>query len=76
MESSVFSVSGTWQGDRNGIGNIRSEGGLDIGVSVPKEFDGPGAGSNPEELLISAANNCYMITLAAMLATEKWKCKN
>ncbi|WML44246.1 OsmC family protein [Neobacillus sp. PS3-40] len=68
MENFRFSINGTWQGDRNGTGHIRSKGGLDIEVSVPKEFDGPGIGSSPEELLISSSNNCYMITLAAMLS--------
>ncbi|WP_442599774.1 OsmC family protein [Neobacillus sp. D3-1R] len=71
MESSHFSVKGNWQGDRNGTGTIQSEGGLNITVSVPKEFDGPGIGSNPEELLISSANNCYMITLSAMISNRK-----
>lgn len=70
MESSRFSVNGSWQGDRNGTGHIRAAG-LDITASVPKEFDGPGIGSSPEELLIAASNNCYMITLAAMISNRK-----
>ncbi|MED3562651.1 OsmC family protein [Bacillus xiapuensis] len=70
MESSRFSVNGSWQGDRNGIGHIQAAG-LDIQASVPKELDGPGIGSSPEELLIAAANNCYMITLAAMISNRK-----
>lgn len=71
MESSFFSVNGMWKGNRNGTGNIRSESGLQLEVSVPKDLDGPGIGSNPEELLVSSANNCYMITLAAMLGNRK-----
>ena len=71
MESTHFTVNGSWKGDRNGTGNIRSNGGLNIDVSAPKELDGPGIGSNPEELLISSSNNCYMITLAAMLSNRK-----
>lgn len=70
MESIHFSVTGKWQGDRNGAGNI-STNGMNIEVSAPKELEGPGIGSNPEELLTSAANNCYMITLAAMLSNRK-----
>jgi peroxiredoxin-like protein len=70
MESFHFSVNGKWQGDRNGAGSIVTNG-LDIKVSAPKELDGPGIGGNPEELLTSAANNCYMITLAAMLSNRK-----
>jgi peroxiredoxin-like protein len=68
-----FSINGTWTGDRNGSGIIQSSGGLNTAVSAPKEFDGPGIGSNPEELLISSANTCYMITLAAMLSNRKIK---
>jgi len=71
MGDSRFSINGSWQGDRNGTGHIQSPGGLDITVSVPKEFEGPGVGSSPEELLISSSNNCYMITLAAMLSNRK-----
>lgn len=70
MESFHFSVKGKWKGDRNGEGNITTNG-MSIEVSAPKELDGPGVGSNPEELLTSAANNCYMITLAAMISNRK-----
>jgi peroxiredoxin-like protein len=68
-----FFINGTWEGDRNGTGNIKSDGGLNNVVSAPKDFDGPGIGSNPEELLISSANTCYMITLAAMFSNRKIK---
>ena len=30
-------------------------------------MDGPGAGTNPDEMLLGAAATCYIITLAAML---------
>lgn len=70
MESFHFSVQGNWQGDRNGSGSITTNG-MNIEVSAPKELDGPGIGANPEELLTSSANNCYMITLAAMLSNRK-----
>jgi peroxiredoxin-like protein len=70
MESFHFSVNGKWQGDRNGSGNISGDG-INIEVSAPKEMDGPGIGSNPEELLTSSANTCYMITLGAMLSNRK-----
>jgi peroxiredoxin-like protein len=69
MESFHFSVNGKWKGDRNGEGKITTNG-MTIEVSAPKELDGPGVGSNPEELLTSSANNCYMITLAAMLSNR------
>ncbi|MCH6264269.1 MULTISPECIES: OsmC family protein [Neobacillus] len=71
MESFHFKVNGSWQGDRNGKGHIQTNGGLDIAVSAPADMEGPGIGSNPEELLISSSNNCYMITLGAMLGNRK-----
>jgi peroxiredoxin-like protein len=67
---SQFTINGSWQGDRNGLGNIQADG-LNINVSAPKQLDGPGVGSNPEELLVSASTTCYMITLAAMLSNRK-----
>ena len=30
-------------------------------------MDGPGVGTNPDEMLLGAAATCYIITLAAML---------
>ncbi|GHH96869.1 OsmC family protein [Neobacillus kokaensis] len=71
MTSILFSVQGSWQGDRNGKGKICLGNDLSIEVSAPSELDGPGIGSNPEQLLISSSNNCYMITLAAMLSNRK-----
>lgn len=71
MSEFSFIIRGSWEGDRNGTGIIKSDGGLNSVVSAPKDFDGPGIGANPEELLISSANTCYMITLAAMLSNRK-----
>jgi peroxiredoxin-like protein len=67
MENLSFTIHGVWHGDRLGEGNIEAEG-LNTAVSLPKEMGGPGVGTNPEELLIAAATNCYMITLAAILS--------
>lgn len=61
-----FKISGHWDGDRNGMGTIISNG-IKIPVSAPAEFDGPGIGSNPEELLLASAATCYIITLAFLL---------
>jgi peroxiredoxin-like protein len=69
MNEIKFEVKGTWEGDRNGSGEITTEG-FQLKVSAPKELDGPGVGGNPEELLLSAAANCYMITLAAILSNR------
>ena len=66
---SLFTVKGTWTGNRNGEGTITTDG-LHTVVSAPKQLDGPGKGANPEELLIAAATNCYMLTLAAILSNR------
>src|SRR5699024_6751613 len=35
--------------------------------SIPPEMDGPGIGTNPDEMLLGAAATWYVITLAAMI---------
>lgn len=69
INMSSFIVKGTWIGDRNGEGTITSDG-LHTVVTAPKQLDGPGVGANPEELLVAAATNCYMLTLAAILSNR------
>ncbi|WP_010283625.1 OsmC family protein [Bacillus timonensis] len=66
---STFTVKGTWTGNRNGEGTITTDG-FHTAVSAPKQLDGPGIGANPEELLIAAATNCYMLTLSAILSNR------
>ena len=34
-------------------------------------MDGPGVGTNPDEMLLGAAATCYIITLAAMMERSK-----
>src|SRR5699024_2383340 len=46
-------------------GNLQSK------VSIPPEMDGPGVGTNPDEMLRGAAATCYVITLAAMIERKK-----
>jgi peroxiredoxin-like protein len=66
MSTIHFHLQAKWSGGRNGEGYIES-GNLATRVSAPKELDGPGIGTNPEEMLIGAAATCYIITLAAVL---------
>jgi peroxiredoxin-like protein len=44
---------------------------LSTKFSVPTNLGGPGIGTNPEELLLSAAYGCYLITLAILLTNRK-----
>ncbi|MGE7603655.1 OsmC family protein [Peribacillus sp. NPDC097675] len=61
-----FHLRADWPGGRNDIGTIQA-GNLQSKISVPPEMDGPGIGTNPDEMLLGAASTCYIITLAAML---------
>ena len=51
-------------------GNI-SAGNLVTQISIPTEMNGPGIGTNPDEMLLGAASTCYIITLAVMLEYKK-----
>ncbi|GAA5415903.1 hypothetical protein Pryu01_00935 [Paraliobacillus ryukyuensis] len=61
-----FHLKADWPGGRNNVGNIQLEN-LQTKISIPPEMDGPGIGTNPDEMLLGAAATCYVITLAAMI---------
>lgn len=66
MAEQGFELRATWIGGLDGTGHIQA-GSLTTTISVPSEFDGPGIGSNPEEMLLGAAATCYIITLGTLL---------
>ncbi|WP_040228551.1 OsmC family protein [Bhargavaea cecembensis] len=66
MAEHLFTLKADWPGLRNDVGSIEAEN-LRTKISVPPEMDGPGIGTNPDEMLLGAAATCYIITLAAML---------
>lgn len=66
MSQHHFTLQGTWQGGREGSGVIQTKG-LSTPISVPSNMKGSGIGTNPEELLLSAASGCYLITLGILL---------
>ncbi|MEH7107721.1 OsmC family protein [Bacillus sp. JJ1764] len=66
MTEHVFHLKANWPGLRNDVGDIKV-GNLQTQVSIPLEMDGPGVGTNPDEMLLGAAATCYIITLAAMM---------
>lgn len=61
-----FHMNLTWPGGRNNVGTLEAEK-LKVNVSIPEEMDGPGVGTNPDEMLLGASATCYMISLGAML---------
>lgn len=66
MATHHFQLKAAWPGGRNSVGSIEA-GNLRTKVSIPPEMDGPGEGTNPDEMLLGAAATCYIITLAAMI---------
>ncbi|MGM9923477.1 MAG: OsmC family protein [Bacillus sp. (in: firmicutes)] len=70
MTEHRFLLQANWPGLRNDVGEINA-GNLQTKVSIPPEMDGPGIGTNPDEMLLGAAATCYIITLAAMLERKQ-----
>jgi peroxiredoxin-like protein len=66
MAQHHFHLKANWPGLRNDVGEIEA-GNLKTNISIPPEMDGPGVGTNPDEMLLGAAATCYIITLAAMM---------
>ncbi|WP_430790077.1 OsmC family protein [Virgibacillus flavescens] len=66
MAEHLFELKASWPGGRNSEGYIEA-GNLKTKISIPPEMDGPGVGTNPDEMLLGAAATCYLITLAAMI---------
>jgi peroxiredoxin-like protein len=66
MAEHIFHLKASWPGLRNDIGEIEA-GNLKTKISIPPGMDGPGVGTNPDEMLLGAAATCYIITLAAMI---------
>lgn len=66
MVKHSFHLKADWPGGRNNVGFIELKN-LQTKVSIPPEMDGPGVGTNPDEMLLGAAATCYIITLAAMI---------
>ncbi|WP_066367061.1 OsmC family protein [Neobacillus fumarioli] len=66
MAEHHFLLKVHWPGLRNDVGEIEAKN-LKTKVSIPSEMDGPGIGTNPDEMLLGAAATCYIITLAAMM---------
>ncbi|QHW36960.1 SACOL1771 family peroxiredoxin [Staphylococcus ursi] len=61
-----FPVQVTWQGGRNEVGQVQGDV-IQHPVSIPASLGGVGTGTNPDELLVSAAASCMTISLAATL---------
>lgn len=75
MAEHHFHLKANWPGLRNDVGDIEA-GNLKTKISIPPEMDGPGIGTNPDEMLLGAAATCYIITLAAMMQRSNLEKQN
>jgi peroxiredoxin-like protein len=67
-----YPVTVDWQGGFEGSGKSRANrSGVEVPLSVPPEFKGPGDGTNPEELLTTAIAACYSITFGIIAGNRK-----
>jgi|SRR5579862_267801 len=67
-----YPVTVEWSGGRDGKGRFSSNhSGSSLPIAVPPEFQGPGGGASPEELLTSAIASCYTITFGIIAANRK-----
>ncbi|MBI5974248.1 SACOL1771 family peroxiredoxin [Staphylococcus canis] len=70
-----FRVQAEWQGGRDAVGQLSSRH-IQHQFSIPDELEGKGVGTNPDELLVSAAASCITISLAATLERARVKFSN
>jgi peroxiredoxin-like protein len=67
-----YPVAVEWNGGREGKGRVSAEhSGVSLDIAVPPEFQGPGGGTSPEELLTSAITSCYSMTFGIIAANQR-----
>lgn len=72
-----YPVTVEWTGGRDGSGVATAQrSGRSFDISVPPEFQGPGEGTNPEELLTTAIAACYSITFGIIASNRKIPVEN
>lgn len=63
-------MTATWVGGFKGEGKIAGEG-WDVGIGIPAELGGSGAGADTKSLFTSATLACFTATLRAITANKK-----
>lgn len=67
-----YPVTVVWNGGRNGEGKVTGDrSNVGSTLSVPAEFNGPGNGTNPEEMLTGAIASCYSMTFGIIAENQK-----
>lgn len=64
MVKHTFKCTAKFTGGYNGVGIIENKH-LKSQISIPEEMNGPDIGTNPDEMLMSAAATCFTITLSS-----------
>ncbi len=73
----IYRVRGSWSGSLNGQGVIENERGtFKTEFAIPRSFGGPGGITNPEEIFLSSACACYLVTLAMIAEKMRLPVKN
>lgn len=70
MSQSEILFNSTWNGSTSNEGHLTGKH-LSTKLTIPNMYAGTEPGTNPKELLISAATSCYFMTLVAMLEQRK-----
>src|SRR5699024_12691389 len=66
MVQHQFKVTTKWADGRESVGKLSGDI-LDEQISIPAGLGGNRTGTNPDELLVSAASSCYIIYFAPVL---------
>jgi Ohr subfamily peroxiredoxin len=66
----IYSTSATATGGRDGRTRT-ADGSLDIGLAVPKEMGGNGAGNNPEQLFAAGYAACFLSAMKFVSTQDK-----
>ncbi len=67
-----YPIDLNWTGGRNGHGDATADGsGTKFTLAVGPEYQGPGGGTNPEELMTTAVASCYTITFGIIAENRK-----
>lgn len=66
----TFKCTAKFTGGYNGVGTIDNKH-LKSQISIPEEMNGPDIGTNPDEMLMSAAVTCFTITLSSYFEKNK-----
>lgn len=71
-EKLIYTANVKTTGGRDGGKSTSSDGNLEVALSMPKEFGGPGGvGTNPEQLFAAAYSSCFLSAMKLVARLEK-----